>query len=152
MSQFECACKSRQPGGEIRSSWPSPAIPTCSIGCNRTGFVRCRTVNSPGGHFRHWPEIRLEIARVHRRVCDLFKHHHYSDTNLHRAAKCFIGMIESRPIFFTAALHSVGKKSFWREHRTVCLLDFQGVGIGNMIILEQYYPVRTTGLMPENSY
>jgi len=92
----------------------------------------------PNGEFtwrslQRRPEIRLEIARVHRRVWELFEHHHYLDTHLHKAAKCFLGMIEGRPVVFSAALHSVGKKSYWREHRTVCLPDFQGVGIGNVM-------------------
>lgn len=43
-----------------------------------------------------------------------------------------MGLIEGRPAVFTAVLpfphpHKPG----WREHRTVCLPDFQGVGIGN---------------------
>src|SRR5262249_54084168 len=32
-----------------------------------------------------------------------------------------------------SAIHSPGKVSTWREHRTVCLPDFQGVGIGNAL-------------------
>lgn len=80
------------------------------------------------------PEIRLEIARVHRSAWQLFKHHHYLDTNLHVAAQCFCAFIDNRPVAFTGVLsfpHAV--RPGWREHRTVCLPDFQGVGIGNAL-------------------
>jgi hypothetical protein len=78
------------------------------------------------------PGIKLEIVRVHRSTWQLFKHHHYLDTNLHQSAQCFGGFIDDRPVVFTAALsfpHAI--RPGWREHRTVCLPDFQGVGIGN---------------------
>ncbi|HEY3966824.1 MAG TPA: ABC transporter ATP-binding protein [Planctomycetaceae bacterium] len=39
-----------------------------------------------------------------------------------------------RPAAFTAVLHAPDAKGgYWREHRTVCLPDFQGVGIGNAL-------------------
>ena len=39
-----------------------------------------------------------------------------------------------RPAAFTAVLHAPGPLGgYWREHRTVCLPDFQGVGIGNAL-------------------
>jgi hypothetical protein len=41
-------------------------------------------------------------------------------------------LVENQPAAFTAVLpfpHPT--RSGWREHRTVCLPDFQGVGIGN---------------------
>jgi len=37
------------------------------------------------------------------------------------------------PVAFASAIHTPHRKSFWREHRTVCLPDFQGVGIGNAL-------------------
>jgi hypothetical protein len=43
-----------------------------------------------------------------------------------------MGLVEERPAAFVAVLpfpHPV--RSGWREHRCVCLPDFQGVGIGN---------------------
>ena len=39
-----------------------------------------------------------------------------------------------RPAAFTAVLHGPDARGgYWREHRTVCLPDFQGVGIGNAL-------------------
>lgn len=80
------------------------------------------------------PELKLEIARVHRSAWQLFKHYHYLDTNIHQAAQCFCAFIDGRPVAFTGVLsfpHAV--RPGWREHRTVCLPDFQGVGIGNAL-------------------
>jgi hypothetical protein len=77
------------------------------------------------------PPIALRIARVDRSLWQMFKRHHYLTGSLHRAAQCFAGFINDQPAVFTAVLpfpHPV--RPGWREHRTVCLPDFQGVGIG----------------------
>ncbi|MDP9175559.1 MAG: ABC transporter ATP-binding protein [Planctomycetota bacterium] len=77
------------------------------------------------------PPIALTIQRVHRSLWKLFHRHHYLTAKLHQAAACFLGLIENRPAVFVAALHFPHPKSpGWREHRCVCLPDFQGVGIG----------------------
>lgn len=78
------------------------------------------------------PEIKLTIQRVDKAAWQIFKKHHYLDTSIHKSAKCFVGMIDERPAAFASVLpfpHAVSPG--WREHRTVCLPDFQGVGIGN---------------------
>jgi len=83
---------------------------------------------------RRRPEINLTIKAVHRSAWELFRHHHYLDHNIHRGAKCFCAFIADRPVAFTSVLyfpHPI--KPGWREHRTVCLPDFQGVGIGNAL-------------------
>ena len=81
---------------------------------------------------RRRPPIEMEIIRTDRTAWPAFKPHHYLSGNLHKAAACFLGLIEKQPAAFTAVLpfpHPT--RSGWREHRTVCLPDFQGVGIGN---------------------
>jgi ABC-type ATPase involved in cell division len=78
------------------------------------------------------PDIKITIRRVHRSAWHLFRHHHYLDTSLNAAALCFVGFIDDQPAVFAAVLafpHPV--RPGWRGHRTVCLPDFQGVGIGN---------------------
>ena len=111
---------------------------------------------------RRRPPIRLEIARVHRQAWRLFKPHHYLSGELSPAAQCFIAFVGEeaeltseveadpgvsserlgtlepsrclRPAAFSAVLHAPDAKGgYWREHRTVCLPDFQGVGIGNAL-------------------
>ena len=83
---------------------------------------------------RRRPPITLEIAGVHRAAWRLFKPHHYLTVNLHPAAKCFVAFVEERPAAFAAVLYGPDSKGgYWREHRAVCLPDFQGVGIGNAL-------------------
>lgn len=87
----------------------------------------------PRGRLRR-PPLRLVIARAEPRAWETFRRHHYLSGELHPAARCFVGMIENRPAAFAAALpfpHPT--RPGWREHRTVCLPDFQGVGIGNAL-------------------
>jgi len=85
---------------------------------------------------RLWrPKIRMEIRRVHSSAWQLFRKHHYLDTNLNTSAVCFCAFMDDRPVAFTAILHFPHPKArnIKREHRTVCLPDFQGVGIGNAL-------------------
>jgi predicted ABC-type transport system involved in lysophospholipase L1 biosynthesis ATPase subunit len=77
------------------------------------------------------PSIELEIVRVHRSAWELFKSHHYLDTSLSNAAQCFAALWNGRPVAFTATIHRQCRVCYYAEHRTVCLPDFQGVGIGN---------------------
>jgi ABC-type ATPase involved in cell division len=85
------------------------------------------------GSFRR-PTIELEIIRCGTSAWKLFSRHHYLSGKLHPSAQCFAGLVEGQPAAFVAVLpfpHPT--HSGWREHRCVCLPDFQGVGIGNSI-------------------
>jgi ABC-type ATPase involved in cell division/GNAT superfamily N-acetyltransferase len=83
---------------------------------------------------RRRPAIPLTIRRVHRQAWRLFQRYHYLATNIHPSARCFIALWDERPVAFTAALpFPHAQRPGWREHRTVCLPDFQGVGIGNAL-------------------
>jgi ABC-type lipoprotein export system ATPase subunit len=91
-------------------------------------------IEMPAGSFirrslRQRPSIELEVCRVDRSAWKLFKHHHYLNTSLNRAAVCFVALWRSRPVAFASALPAPGRVTCWREHRTVCLPDFQGVGL-----------------------
>lgn len=78
------------------------------------------------------PTIGLVIHRVHRGAWELFKRYHYLDARLNKSAQCFVGFYLDIPVVFTAILHMPFPGiQFKREHRTVCLPDYQGVGIGN---------------------
>jgi ABC-type lipoprotein export system ATPase subunit len=78
------------------------------------------------------PAINLVIRRVHRSAWELFKRYHYLDTRLNHSAQCFAGFYADIPVVFTAILHMPYPGiQFKREHRTVCLPDYQGIGIGN---------------------
>lgn len=81
---------------------------------------------------RRRPAIEIEVKRVNCSAWKLFKHHHYLDASLNKAAACYVGFVRGIPAVFAAVLSQPHPKSpSWRGHRTVCLPDFQGVGIGN---------------------
>ena len=45
-----------------------------------------------------------------------------------------MGLIDGNPVGMVAVIHYPHPKGmYWREHRTVVLPDFQGVGIGNRL-------------------
>lgn len=98
-------------------------------------------VEMPAGTFARRslrrPSIELEICRVHHSAWNTFKHHHYLTATLHKAAKCFCAFYRGRPVAFDAWLPFVGRlkdgRKAMRGSRTVCLPDFQGVGIGNAL-------------------
>jgi len=74
----------------------------------------------------------MEIIRTDRSAWQRFKPHHYLSAALNPSAACYVALVRDQPAAFTAVLpfpHPT--HSGWREHRTVCLPDFQGVGIGN---------------------
>ncbi|MCH9653861.1 MAG: AAA family ATPase [Planctomycetes bacterium] len=80
------------------------------------------------------PPISLEIINVHRSAWELFRKHHYLDGSIHKSANCFMALVEGQPAAFTAVIHFPHKTaSSFREHRTVCLPDFQGAGIGHAL-------------------
>jgi len=86
------------------------------------------------GRLLRRPNIDLEVARVHRSAWDLFHRHHYLDTSLSPSAQCFVAFWAGRPAAFASAMHMPTRaRGAYREHRTVCLPDFQGVGIGNAL-------------------
>jgi hypothetical protein len=81
------------------------------------------------------PSIDLEVYRTTSAAWRIFHRHHYLSGDLHRSAKCWVALVNGRPAAFASALpfpHPTAR-NIWREHRTVCVPDFQGVGIGNAI-------------------
>ena len=80
------------------------------------------------------PGIALEICRVHRSAWRLFKHHHYLSGDLNPSAQCYVAFVEGQPAAFAAVISGPDSRGgHFREHRVVCLPDFQGVGIGNAL-------------------
>lgn len=87
------------------------------------------------GRLLRRPKIELTVRRVHSSAWQLFRKHHYLDTKLHVSATCWCAFVGDVPVAFTGILHMPHpqSKNLKREHRTVCLPDFQGVGIGNAL-------------------
>lgn len=83
------------------------------------------------------PKIEVTIRRVHNSVWEIFHRHHYLTADLNRAAVCFGAFIGDQIVAFHSYVPFVGRlghgKAF-RGHRSVCLPDFQGVGIGHALI------------------
>jgi GNAT superfamily N-acetyltransferase len=84
---------------------------------------------------RRRPPIKLQICRVHHSTWAQFAHHHYLTNKLSKSAFCFAAFIDGRPVAFDAWLPFFGRSHglIRRGHRTVCLPDYQGVGIGNAL-------------------
>jgi hypothetical protein len=80
------------------------------------------------------PTIALEVFRCHASAWQLFAPHHYLSHAIARSAVCFLAAWRGRPVAFSSWLPFFGPgPKARREHRTVCLPDFQGVGIGNAV-------------------
>jgi energy-coupling factor transporter ATP-binding protein EcfA2/GNAT superfamily N-acetyltransferase len=83
---------------------------------------------------RRRPAITLDIFRCRATAWPLFAPHHYLSQRISRGAVCFLAMWKERPVAFSAWLPLFGPgPPTRREHRTVTLPDYQGVGIGNAL-------------------
>lgn len=80
------------------------------------------------------PPIELTVNRVHHSAWALFKPHHYLTASHSTSAVCFVAFWRGQPVAWHSWLPFVGRtrdsRTIRRGHRTVCLPDFQGVGIG----------------------
>lgn len=95
-------------------------------------------VYSPVGNRFTWrlpqrrPDIELVIRRVTADAWPLFERHHYMNRSLNKAAGCFVAYWRDRPVAFVGVLAFPHVQApGWRISRSVCLPDYQGVGIGN---------------------
>jgi len=83
---------------------------------------------------RRRPTIDLDIVRVKASAWPLFAPHHYLSAALAPSAVCFLASWRDRPVAYSAWLPFYGQgPKARREHRTVTLPDYQGVGIGNAL-------------------
>lgn len=80
----------------------------------------------------HRPTIEVDILPCSRELWPIFRPHHYLSGNLNPTAKCWVAVWNNTPVGFAAALPfpNGNFKNAWREHRTVVLSDYQGLGIG----------------------
>jgi len=79
--------------------------------------------------------LEFEVKSVHPKAWELFRAHHYMSAGLNSSATCFMATIDGQPAAFCAVIHFPhGKiKNFKKEHRTVVLPDFQGIGLGSKL-------------------
>ncbi len=80
------------------------------------------------------PAVVLDVSRCGRDLWPLFAPHHYLNHALAPSAICFVARWKDRPVAFSAWLPFVGPgRPARREHRTVTLPDYQGVGVGHAL-------------------
>lgn len=85
------------------------------------------------------PPITIRIYPCKRDIWSVFAPHHYLSHELASASRCFLATADfngvSNVVGFVSSLPfpSGSLKRAWREHRTVVLPDFQGLGIGPRI-------------------
>jgi hypothetical protein len=79
------------------------------------------------------PPISLEIKAVNgKSFWPIFQKHHYLSGSFNNSANSFVAFINSKPIAFCSILRfpNANFSNGWREHRTVVIPEFQGLGIG----------------------
>jgi GNAT superfamily N-acetyltransferase len=79
------------------------------------------------------PSIRLAIYRCTLEAWSLFRPHHYLSSEISPAAVAFLAEWQRRPVAFSAWINALTKHGGKREHRTVTLPDYQGVGVGHRL-------------------
>jgi GNAT superfamily N-acetyltransferase len=82
---------------------------------------------------RRRPAIRLRIYRSALEAWALFRPHHYLSADLSHTAQAFIALWRGQPVAFSAWVNALVKGGGKREHRTVTLPDYQGLGIGHAL-------------------
>ena len=96
------------------------------------------------GYQRRWvrPTIELSIYRCCRGKWEMFKNHHYLNHTIPTATRCWIAKWGKELVGFASSICLPGRipglyegdtRKKWRECRTVCLPDFQGIGVGTRL-------------------
>jgi GNAT superfamily N-acetyltransferase len=82
------------------------------------------------------PRIELQVSRCRYETWDIFKQHHYMSQGLNKASKCYLLSMNDKPVAFMAILpfpHGHIQNGY-RISRIVVLPDYQGLGIGFVVI------------------
>lgn len=82
---------------------------------------------------RRRPVVDVDIVRTSHEAWEWFAPHHYLTADLHRAARCFVGLVEERPAVFAGLLHfpHPRRRDLVSLSRLVVSPDFQGIGLGS---------------------
>lgn len=78
------------------------------------------------------PTRIVDLTPCDAKFWPIFSPHHYLTENINQSARCWAAVWEGQTVGFASAIaFPVGTiKNAWREHRTVVLPDFQGLGLG----------------------
>lgn len=80
------------------------------------------------------PKLRISVSPCDtKEVWEIFRRHHYLSSKINPAASSWVATVNGSPLAFTSVLAfpSGSLKNAYREHRTVVLPEFQGMGLGN---------------------
>jgi GNAT superfamily N-acetyltransferase len=80
------------------------------------------------------PPIAVQLFRCQRSAWELFARHHYLSGSLSAAARCYLAVWQGEPVAFCATVTLIGHKGRHRVSRLVTLPDYQGLGIGMMVL------------------
>jgi ABC-type lipoprotein export system ATPase subunit len=85
---------------------------------------------------RQRPPIELEFVRTTTQAWAQFSRYHYLDHNLVNNAQTIVVMINKRPavLVATVSFPHPKLKNQWRISRIVVLPDFQGLGLGSIVL------------------
>jgi GNAT superfamily N-acetyltransferase len=86
----------------------------------------------PRGSLQQRPSITINVFPCDYKWWAAFKTHHYMSDVLSKSARCWLAEWDGKIVGFVSAMRlpSGTTKNAWREHRTVVLPDYQGLGIG----------------------
>jgi GNAT superfamily N-acetyltransferase len=78
------------------------------------------------------PRIDIELLPCTAAAWPIFRPHHYLDANLNQTSRCWLAIWDGVAVGFASiiAFPNGAFSKAWREHRTVVLPDYQGLGIG----------------------
>lgn len=85
------------------------------------------------------PEVIIEVRECKKDIWTMFKDHHYLNSTLNPASKCYVGIWNNEVVAFSANLCLPGRipplyegdtRNSFRESRLVVLPEYQGLGIG----------------------
>lgn len=86
---------------------------------------------------RSRPKIHFDLTPCNgQKVWPIFKKHHYLVSKLNKSCNAWVATLPGgNPVGFCAilAFPNANFRNAWREHRTVILPEFQGLGIGSAI-------------------
>ena len=83
------------------------------------------------------PEIKFSIFETRNKqyYWEMFRKYHYLSHSHNNAARVFIATVNNNIAGFCSVLpfpHPI-LKNHWKEHRTIVLPDYQGIGIGHLL-------------------
>jgi GNAT superfamily N-acetyltransferase len=79
------------------------------------------------------PAIELRIQRSGLSLWPLFRPHHYLSGEICHGAQAFVAYWDGKLVGFSAWVNNLVRHGGKREHRTVVLPDYQGIGIGTAL-------------------